>query len=107
MEDIEEGWRDTLRSALIKIVIHQNCNGFEGVVGGVAPPARLRDEGGALRVDEVKAWIAENWEAVGRVAWREKRARTSEAFRAMKEQRKEEKAAEDEASAAVAGTDKT
>lgn len=92
IEDIEENWRGALRSALVRIVVNQDCGGFEDVVAAAAggPPAGLRDERGVLRADEVMKWIEDNWEAVGRVAWRENCARAKEAFRVKEERRKKD-----------------
>ncbi|KUI66491.1 hypothetical protein VM1G_01521 [Cytospora mali] len=61
--DAERMWRGALRSALAKILIDDDA-GF----GGVVPP-KLRDDQGALVVDDVKDWINRHWEEVGRVAW--------------------------------------
>lgn len=98
-QDIEKGWRGALRSALVRIVVKEDFSGFEGVF---APPM-LRDKWGVLLVDEVEKWITENWEAVGREAWRENGIRAAEAYR-IREGRKKERAAGDEASAKAVGT---
>lgn len=61
--DLEGHWRGVLRSALAKVLL-QDDGGFRGVV-----PPGLRDGDGVLAVEDVKDWIARNWEEVGRVAW--------------------------------------
>lgn len=78
VEDIEKCWRRVLRSALTRILL-QDYQEFEGIV-----PPQLRDLHGVLLVDDVKEWITENWEAVGRIAWRENCARAAESFRIKK-----------------------
>lgn len=80
MGDIEKVWRGVLRSALIKIVV-EGDESFDGI-----ELPKLRDEKGVLIVDEVKAFIADNWETIGRVAWKENCARAAVAYR-IKEER--------------------
>lgn len=79
VDDIEKCWRGVLRSALTKIVLEDD-EGFEGIV-----PPRKRDQHGVLVVDDVKEWIMENWEAVGRVAWKQNCTHAAESFRRKKE----------------------
>ncbi|KAJ4394284.1 hypothetical protein N0V93_003501 [Gnomoniopsis smithogilvyi] len=72
--EVEKNWRGVLRSALTKLIVDQ-CGGE-----GMAPP-HVRDKYGVLIIDEVRKWIAKNWEAVGRAAWTEQCARAAESMR--------------------------
>lgn len=95
-EDIETTWRSVLRSALMRIIANDE-EGFEGIT-----PPRLRDERGVLRAEEVREWIAANWEVVGQVAWRLNCQRAAEAYH-IKEERRVAQAAKEEV--VVAGGD--
>lgn len=98
MEDIEKVWRGVLRSALVRIVV-EGDEGFDGIV-----LPKLRDENDVLIVDEVKEFITENWEMVGRVAWKENCVRAAEAYRIKEERMKMAAEASAVAVAADGGT---
>ncbi|KAJ4414189.1 hypothetical protein N0V82_008091 [Gnomoniopsis sp. IMI 355080] len=78
--ELERNWRGVLRSALTKLIVDE-CDGV-----GIAPP-HVRDKYGVIIVDEVKHWIENNWEAVGRAAWAQQCARAAESMRIKKARR--------------------
>lgn len=67
-EELEISWRNMLRFGLRRILVHEKEFRDLGGNAIVSPPG-LRDERGALVAEKVKAWIGENWERVGQVAW--------------------------------------
>ncbi|CAN8099029.1 unnamed protein product [Discula destructiva] len=90
---VERDWRGTLRSALVKIIVDDDADAaFVDADGERIVPPRLRDEHGVFVVDDVKKWIGENWERVGRAAWAEQCVRSAEAVRLREESRLQQEA---------------
>lgn len=95
LRDLERNWRAMLRSALAKIIIDD-----DDTFGGIDPP-RLRDAEGVLKVEDVREWIRQNWEKVGKAAWELNCERSRES---TERKRKAEEAAQEAKPAPAAAT---
>lgn len=74
--DLEPQFRSVAASAMKKIIM-QGDTSF-----GIGPDKQLRDGKGMYLEDEVRCWVEENWQEVGRIAWEKNHARFVESLAA-------------------------
>ncbi|XXG98156.1 hypothetical protein Hte_004477 [Hypoxylon texense] len=74
----DQHWRSNAAGALKNIVLRGDYS------LGIYPAAPLRDGSGLYDEDEVRRFVADNWERVGRAAWEQLQGRRAEKLAAQK-----------------------
>ncbi|KAI1860648.1 uncharacterized protein JN550_011496 [Neoarthrinium moseri] len=71
--NLDPHWRSVAASALKKIIM-QDDDSFDGY----RPQVHIRDDDGMYIEDEVRRFVQDSWEAVGKIAWEQNQLRFKE-----------------------------
>lgn len=98
-EDLEPQRRGNLITALKKIIF------MDDESFGIVPEQSLKSPDGMYLVENIRSWVAENWQGVYEMAWQKQLERAREGM-ALKQKKKEQKEIEDkvEEQASVTGS---